>query len=217
MPELADRDVRTLPGYIALMHALASARHELPLREILFRSLERSQFSGRCEPHFGMGLPCYTTVTSPLRKFNDYLLQRAIKAKLRGEIAQPIAAEQIAHLQNCSDRARQASNLAQQWLDCDYLQQQLAQQKQQNLPARIYRGEIVHVTSSGIVVRLLDNGIQGLVDTRNSGVKFSFDSVYMRLSSTTQQFQLSQQVDVTVASVDMKKRAINLQLATATA
>lgn len=215
LPELADQDAQTLPGYIALMQNLATSQHELPLREILFRSLERSQFSSKPEPHFGMGLPCYTTVTSPIRKFNDYLLQRAIKAKLRGESAPPISAEQIAQLQDCSDRARQASNLAQQWLDCDYLLQQQLLQQQQSQPTQVYRGEIVHVTSSGIVVRLLDNGIQGLVDTRNSGVKFSFDNVYMKLSSATQQFQLNQQVEVTVANVDMKKRAISFALAAA--
>ncbi|MDB6060086.1 MAG: exoribonuclease [Verrucomicrobiaceae bacterium] len=208
LPELADRDVTTLDGYTALMQTLAELEHELPLREILFRSLERSQFSNKPTPHFGMGLPCYTTVTSPIRKFNDYLMQRAIKTKLRGETAEPIAVEQIEHIQDCGDRARQASNLAQQWLDCVYLQQQLQQS-----PGQIFRSEIVHVTSSGIVVRLLDNGIQGLVDTRRSGEKFSFDNVYMRLSSATQQFLLLQQVDVTITAIDMKKRAISFQLA----
>jgi VacB/RNase II family 3'-5' exoribonuclease len=209
LPDLAATDVRALDGYKTLMQQLATLEHPLPLREILFRSLERSQFSAKPAPHFGMGLPVYTTVTSPIRKFNDYILQRAIKAKLRGKNNEPITETLIAQVQDCSDRARQASNLAQQWLDCGYLQRQLQQQ-----PTQVFRAEIVHVTSSGIVVRLLDNGIQGMVDTRSSGEKFSFDSVYMRLSSPTQRFELMQQVGVTVAAIDMKKRAINFQLAT---
>jgi len=212
LPELAALDVRTREGYVDLMQALANSDHPLPLREILFRSLERSQFSNTQAPHFGMGLSHYTTVTSPLRKFNDFTMQRAIKAKLRGETPEPISAERVAQLQDCSDRARLASNLAQQWLDCDYLQQQ-----QQRQPAQVYRGEIVHVTSSGIIVRLLDTGIQGMVDTRNMGEKFSFDSVYMRLSSATHRFELSQEVNVSVAAIDMKKRSIALQLAPAQA
>lgn len=210
LPELAEMDVRALDGYKTLMQQLGNLQHPLPLREILFRSLERSQFSAQPTPHFGMGLPAYTTVTSPIRKFNDYLLQRALKAKLRGEQEELFSPELIAQIQDCSDRARQASNLAQQWLDCDYLQTLHQQQ-----PTQIYRAEIVHVTSSGIVVRLLDNGIQGMVDTRHSGEKYSFDVVYMRLSSATKQFQLTEQVDVTVANIDMKKRAINFQLASA--
>ena len=160
-----------------------------------------------------MGLPCYTTVTSPIRKFNDYLSQRAIKAKLRGESASAkISAETIAQLQDCSDRARQASNLAQQWLDCDYLSKQHLQQAADAAGA-VYRGEIVHITSSGVVVRLLENGIQGFVDTRQRGEKFSFDSVYMRLSSAQHTFQLEQEVDVKISAIDMKKYQIALELA----
>jgi exoribonuclease R len=64
-------------------------------------------------------------------------------------------------------------------------------------------------------VRLLENGIQGFVDTRHIGEKFSFDSVYMKLSSATRTFQLEQQIDVVVAGVDMKKRSISLRLADA--
>jgi len=76
----------------------------------------------------------------------------------------------------------------------------------------VWRGTVVHVTSSGIVVRLLDNGIQGFVDTRHNGEKFSFDSVYMRLSSAQHTFQLEQEVDVKVAAIDMKKYSIAFQL-----
>lgn len=207
-------DVATLPGYIALMHKLATRKYELPLREILFRSLERSQFVAQAEPHFGMGLPNYTTITSPIRKYNDFLLHRFIKAKLHQTALPTFDAAAMIQLQEGSDRARQASNLAQRWLDCDYLQRQLAQRllTEQPQSASTWSGEIVHVTSSGIVVRLLDNGIQGFVDLRHSGEKFSFDSTYLRLSSPTRTFQLEQRLDVTVASVDMKKLAINFSL-----
>lgn len=207
LPQLADAETTQLPGYVALMRTLVDTQHALPLREILFRSLERSQFRNRAEPHFGMGLPCYTTITSPIRKYNDYLLHSLIKAKLRGETPAAIDERQLLQLQECSDGARQAANLVEQWLACEYLQRQPAQQ--------VRRAELVHVTSSGIVVRLLDTGIQGFVDTRHIGEKFSFDAVYMRLSSTAHTFQLEQQIDVTVAGIDMKKRSINFRLAEA--
>lgn len=203
LPQCAQRDVTQLADYIALMQTIATAQSELPLREILTRSLERSQFSATPAPHFGMGLECYTTITSPIRKFNDYLAQRAVKAKLRGEACAPITAEMIAQLQDCNDRTRQAVNFAQQWLDSDYLAKQ---------PAQSWPGTIVHVTSSGFLVRLNDTGIQGLVDTRQSGEKMSFDSVYMRLKSATRSFQLDQQVEVTVAAIDTKKHQIAFAL-----
>ncbi|HET8710312.1 MAG TPA: RNB domain-containing ribonuclease, partial [Spongiibacteraceae bacterium] len=204
LPQLADGDIANLNDYVSLMKVVASTASELPLREILTRSLERSQFSATPAPHFGMGLPCYLTVTSPIRKFNDYLSQRAIKAKLRGEKRAAIGTETIARLQDCSDRARQAANMAQQWLDCDYLSKQTQ---------ATWLGTIVHVTSSGFLVRLNDNGIQGLVDTRRIGEKFSFDVVYMRLRSAKNTYQLEQQVEVKIAAIDPKKHQIAFALA----
>ena len=212
LPTFTDKNTAELADYIALMQTLATTTHELPLREILFRSLERGYFSAQMEPHFGMGLSSYTTITSPIRKYNDYLLHRLIKAKLRGDAVPASAVETIpsltAQLQDCGDRARQASNLAQQWLDCDYLSQEFTRN-----PERSWRGELIHITSSGVVVRLLDNGIQGFVDTRRSGEKFSFDSVYMRLSSPQHSYQLQQQIEVKVAAIDTKKRTISFQFA----
>lgn len=210
LPQLAAKNIADLSDYIALMQSVATAASEWPLREILTRSFERSQFSTKAAPHFGMGLPCYTTITSPIRKFTDYLLHRAIKAKLRGEKPEHISAEAIAQLQNSSDRTRQAANFAQQWLDCEYIQQQI-EQAQPGQP--IYQATIVHVTSSGFLARINDNGIQGFVDTRHTGEKFSFDSVYMRLSSATKNYLLDQQVEVKIASIDTKKRQIAFALA----
>lgn len=209
LPQLASQNVAELANYITLMQTIVNSTNELPLREILTRSLERSQFSTRATPHFGMGLPCYTTITSPIRKFNDYLAHRAIKAKLHGEKSAPISAELIATLQDCSDRTRQAANFAQQWLDCDYLAKQIAA-AQPEQPS--WQATIVHVTSSGFLVRLNDNGIQGFVDTRHTGEKFSFDAVYMRLSSATHNYLLDQQVEVKVAAIDTKKRQIAFAL-----
>lgn len=206
LPHFTPQSVGGLNDYIALMHTVAAQKSELPLREILTRSLERSQFSGKPMPHFGMGLEAYATITSPIRKFNDYLTQRALKAKLRGAACAPLSAETIACLQDCSDRARQAAVFAQQWLDCDYLSR--------CAPESVWNGTIVHVTSSGFLVRLDETGIQGFVDTRHSGEKFSFDAVYMRLKSAHRIYELEQRIEVKLAAIDHKKHQIALQLAT---
>ena len=65
LPQLKNTDVAELAPYIELQQTLAGVEHPLPLRAILMRSLERSQFSVSAAPHFGMGLPQYTTITSP--------------------------------------------------------------------------------------------------------------------------------------------------------
>jgi len=203
LPEQQDADISTLEGYVALMQA-AGVEHEMPRRAILARSLERSQLRAGAAPHFGMGLPCYTTATSPLRKYNDFLVQRVIKAKLRGATLPTIDDAQLARLQERTDRVRLASQLAQQWLECRYAQD--------TLRGATLRAVIRHINSSGLAVRLVDTGIEGFVDLRHSGEKFSFDQITMCLSSATKRFQLEQEVDVCIADIDFKKRSIALQL-----
>lgn len=208
LPQLQDADIGTRAGYTAVLQALEHSDNPLPLRAILLRSLERSQLHGRAAEHFGLGLPCYTTITSPIRKYSDLLAHRAIKAKLRGATAPALAEPLLAQLQEQNDRARQASWLAERWLECRHLQQQL-----QGQPAdTLLTGTICHVNSSGFTVRLPDTGIEGFVDLRGTGEKFSFDQVYLRLSSAARQFQLEQDVAVSVAAIDMTKRSIAFQL-----
>lgn len=208
LPELNDIDVGALSGYVTLLQALERGDNPLPLRATLIRFLERSQLRTRAAPHFGMGLPCYTTITSPIRKYSDFLLHRLIKAKLRGEQLPQVEEQQLTALQERNDRVRQAAQLAEQWLHCEYLQRQGGAELQ---------GSICHVNSSGFSVRLDDTGIEGFVDLRHTGEKFSFDTHYLRLSSATRQFQLEQSVAVTVAAIDMKRRSITFQLPAAAA
>ncbi len=202
-PAAAGGDLTDLAGYIAAMQALESAPDELPLRPIASRSLARAQFSRRAAPHFGMGLPAYTTITSPIRKFGDLLLHRIIKDKLAGQSPAPINDATLAALQQSSDRARQAARLAEQWLECLWLQQQ---------PARSHDGIVSHLNSSGFTVRLDDCGIEGFVDTRKRPEKFSFDQTLLRLSSGERSFQLEQRVRVSVAEIDVKRRSIQFAL-----
>jgi ribonuclease R len=219
LPQLENVAVGELGAFVALQKVLAEQTYSLPLRAIFMRSLERSQFSAAAAGHFGMGLERYITATSPIRKYNDFLTHRIIKAKLRGATPPPLKEALLAQLQDVGDRVRQASKLTEQWLNCQYLLGLAAPVTGADgdapaLPTEVFAGEIVHVTSSGLVVRLLANGIEGFLDTRHSGEKFSFDNVHMRLTSASHRFELEQPIDVTVAAIDLKKRAINFQLAT---
>jgi ribonuclease R len=221
LPQLENKAIGELSAFVALQKVLAEQTWPLPLRAIFMRSLERSQFSAAAAAHFGMGLERYITVTSPIRKYNDFLTHRIIKAKLRGATPPQFKDTLLAQLQDVGDRVRQAGKLAEQWLNCQYLLS-LADAPAQTdaatgndalpLPTGVFQGEIVHVTSSGLVVRLLANGIEGFLDTRHSGEKFSFDNVHMRLTSASHRFELEQPIDVAVSAIDLKKRAINFQL-----
>ncbi len=50
------------------------------------RTLKRSQISGQSAPHAGVGLPAYSRVTSPLRRYLDLVAHQQLRAYLRGEV-----------------------------------------------------------------------------------------------------------------------------------
>jgi exoribonuclease-2 len=49
------------------------------------RFLCRGDLTVSAKPHSGLGLPCYTTVTSPIRRFLDLVMQMQIGSLLRGK------------------------------------------------------------------------------------------------------------------------------------
>jgi VacB/RNase II family 3'-5' exoribonuclease len=215
-PALASIDFSTPQGYLQLLQSLPQAAATpagtgpaLPLRSVLSRSLERSRLQRRAAAHVGMGLAAYTTITSPIRKYGDFLLHRIIKARLNNTKAPRLDDQQLAQLQASADNARQAGRLAEQWLHCLWLKQQ---------PKAEHEGEIVHINSSGFTVRLLSSGVEGVVDTRQLPDKYSFDQIALRLSGAGRVYQLEQVVNVSVASIDVKKRSIQfVPVETATA
>lgn len=200
---LAEQDLATLDGYVTVARSCAEAASEVPLHAVLVRSLERSQLSATPQPHFGMGLPRYTTITSPIRRWGDLLGHRAIKAKLRGEVPPALPDETLAMLQQQIDRTRQASHLAEQWLKCEYLARD---------GKGPFAGTIAQVNSRGFTVRLDATGIDGFVELARGAEKFSFDPAALALSSPLRTFRLEQPVRVTVQSVDIKRRSIRFVL-----
>ena len=82
------------------------------------------------------------------------------------EATDQLGKEQLDTLAAHIQRARNASQDAEMWLKCEYLQDKVGQE---------YEARITQMSSSGFTVRLQDNGIEGQVDLRKDSEKFSFD------------------------------------------
>lgn len=201
---LKDVAFDSIEGYMQLMKAIDDEALAFPLRAVLSRLLERSRLSLTPRPHQGMGLPCYSTVTSPIRKYSDLLCQRMIKAKLNQQPVPQLANKLVEGLEQRLDIARQARYQMEQWLKCEYLEP---------LQGQTLPGVVTQVNSNGFTVRLDQHLIEGFVETRQLEEKFSFDPMRLRLKSDRCTVELQQAVNVTIASVDRKQRSIRFQLA----
>jgi exoribonuclease-2 len=59
--------------------------HEAMQFELLRRTFKRSRLSLEPSPHAGLGLPCYTQMSSPIRRYADLVTQRQFTAALAGQ------------------------------------------------------------------------------------------------------------------------------------
>ena len=173
----------------------------LPLRAMANRLLARAELKTSAETHMGMGLPCYSNCTSPLRKYVDYLTHRQIKARLRGENPPELSEQTLVRISETLSTARAAAREAELWLQCNYLEQAEGQE---------FDALVAQITSSGFTARLVDTGIEGQVDLRKDPEKFSFDRWTATLTSATRSFQLEQTVRVRLLKADPLRREIQL-------
>ncbi|TBW54891.1 VacB/RNase II family 3'-5' exoribonuclease [Marinobacter halodurans] len=208
-PELAELDITSADGFRQLMNATETLEAEVPVKSILMRQLARAELASRPAPHQGMGLPLYTTFTSPLRKYSDFQVHRLLRAALWHGDKADMGEDAMAELQEAQFNARRAANSLELWLKSLYAPQ-LGKQR--------YAGVISRITSAGFFVRLDCNGIEGFVTTRDMSGKYSFDPVTLRLTGPEERiFQLDQPVTVTFAGVDADKRQVLFKLAEADA
>ncbi|MBL4800053.1 MAG: VacB/RNase II family 3'-5' exoribonuclease [Oleispira sp.] len=214
--------VANLEGFIEIQQLIAAgnpdadgAPFELPLQAILARQLERSKYGTEVKPHVGMGLPAYTTFTSPIRKYNDLLVHRLVKAYLaeaQSEESQlsPISAEILEQVGKAQNNSRMAAWQSDQWLKAEWLLRQYAEEKKG--PESLLRGgQIVQVNSGGFTVRLDDCGIEGQVDVRRNK-EWKFDTKTMTHSKGEVTYRLEQKVNVSIAGITPVLREVKFTL-----
>lgn len=199
---LADVDFSTLEGFIQLAQTLRNDESLDDLNKILMRQLERTEYKQNAVPHFGLGFSEYTTFTSPLRKANDYLLHKQVRSLLSNDVEFSPSKAQITAIDQGQDAIRRSVFDLEQWLKCEFITRNKAE----------FEAEVVRVFTSGMQVRLIKNGIEGVINSRDIEGKCSFNQDLMQLSTQLGVFQLGQTVKVTLKQVDWGKKQIQFKL-----
>ncbi len=181
---------------------------------VMLRSLKQAQYVEENDGHFGLAYHAYTHFTSPIRRYPDLLIHRAI-GHLIDHTAKvddfAYSKEEMARLgKHCSTTERRADEATREvvtWLKCEYMQDKLGQ---------VFKGTISSVTSFGIFVELSNIYVEGLVHvTSLKNDYYTFDSVHHRLigERSGQVYRLGDPVNVLVARVDLNERKIDFGLA----
>jgi ribonuclease R len=174
------------------------------LQTILLRSLKQAVYSPSNVGHFGLAFDAYVHFTSPIRRYPDLLVHRAIKAAL----AQRKYAEEDweALGRHCSEterRADEASRDVENWLKCYYMRDHVG---------GTFSGSITGVVPFGLFVTLDDYFVDGLVHISELGRDyFQFDAARHLLlgERSGRRYRLADRMTVKLVRVDLETRKID--------
>ena len=178
----------------------AAGTAEAPLvNDVMLRSQSQAEYSPDNIGHFGLALPRYAHFTSPIRRYADLLVHRALIRGLRlgpGELAQDEAQrfpDTASHITATERRAQLAERDA---ID-RYLAAYMVDKVGANFAARISG-----VTRFGLFVTVAESGASGIVPVRSLPDDYwNHDEQEQTLTGrrTRITFRLAQEVEVRLA------------------
>ncbi len=177
------------------------------LQTVMLRSLKQAIYSPDITGHFGLAYEAYTHFTSPIRRYPDLLIHRAIKAVLNDETYRPGDWHEIGlHCSMTERRSDDATRDVESWLKCFYMQDKIG---------TIFDGVISSVTAFGLFVALDKVYIEGLVHISElPSDYFHFDAVkhLLRGERSGKQYRLGDRLRVKLVRVDLETSKIDFIL-----
>ncbi|MDQ3159671.1 MAG: ribonuclease R, partial [Pseudomonadota bacterium] len=182
------------------------------LESVLLRSQSLAVYSPDNIGHFGLALEAYAHFTSPIRRYPDLLVHRAIKHALAG--GKPDTYTYSPHAMaslslQCSERSRRADD-AQREVDDRYRAAWM-----ETHIGKEFDGTISGVTSFGLFVELDDSKVNGLVHvTQLTNDFYHFDAVRKTLTGERRgrQYRLGDRARVVVLKASVEDRKIDFRL-----
>ena len=188
-------------------------REDRPLiMAVLLRAQSLATYQAANTGHFGLALEAYAHFTSPIRRYPDLMVHRAIRYVIENHGAKgyPWSTEQMDKVcEKCSHlsrRAEEAERDVNDRLKAYFMEQHIGDE---------FIGLVTGVTSFGLFVELTQNHVNGLVHiTSLPNDYYHFDPVVHRLTGdrTGKVYQLAQKVKVKVMAVNVDDRKIDFEL-----
>ena len=199
----------TQKDYQAVIEATKDRIDAPSIHAVLLRSMMQAYYGPNNAGHFGLAYDAYTHFTSPIRRYPDLLLHRAIKAHLQQKPS-PLSGgaleEAGTHFSATERRADEASRSVTTWLKCHYMQQHIGEE---------FVGIVSATAEFGLFVTLKDLYVDGMVHVSQLGDDFFvFDQASQSLvgQNRGQSFSLGDQVRIKVAGVNLDDRKIDFEL-----
>ncbi|WP_051940464.1 ribonuclease R [Stenoxybacter acetivorans] len=206
--QLNGGDKPTPKDYAELAEKFENRPDKNVLQIMLLRSMQQAVYEPENHGHFGLAYPAYAHFTSPIRRYPDLTVHRAIKAVLQQSTYQPDTAWQAlgTHCSLAERRADDASRDVSNWLKTYYMRDKVGE---------IFSGRISGMANFGLFVTLDDIYIDGMIHISDLGEDyFNYRPDMMAIIGERSgvRFSVGDRVAVKVTRADLDTSKIDLML-----
>ena len=196
--------------YSRLLESIADRPDRLRIETMLLRSLAQAVYAPGSTSHFGLALSHYAHFTSPIRRYPDLIVHRALRHALSSESASEFQygnddMEGLGrHCSTTERRADDATREAADALKAEYRSERVGED---------FSGVVTGVTGFGLFVELEGLYIEGLIHvTALSSDYYVFDATSQRLTGERSgvSYAVGDRIAVKVARVSVEERKIDL-------
>lgn len=198
------------------------------IQTMMLRSMRQAVYTPVNEGHFGLAYAAYAHFTSPIRRYPDLLVHRAIRGLIRSgaestnvqrvneaqvekaEKWSPYTDQQMVELgEHCSMAERRADEAVRDvtdWLKCEFMLSRVGE---------VFTGRISSVVGFGLFIELHDYFVEGLVHISSlPGDYYRFEPEKQRLvgERSGRSYRLGDDVEIIVSRVNLEDRKIDFDL-----
>jgi ribonuclease R len=222
----------TPKDYLHVMEQIKERPDAHLMQIMLLRSMSQAVYQPENRGHFGLAYSAYTHFTSPIRRYADLLVHRAIRSLIRSDSQKEELLHTIRRANGATvltkaeiypydtaallqfgeqtslteRRADDATRDVMDFLKCEYMRTHVGAE---------FTGVVSAVTGFGLFVQLKDLYVEGLIHVTNLNNDFySFDPIRMRLTGerSGKSFRMGDELKILVSRVDLDDRKIDFEL-----
>ena len=196
-----------------LLERIEGKPEEKPIAFLMLRTMQKARYAPENLGHFGLAAPSYTHFTSPIRRYPDLVVHRALRAARHGTLSADEREEQVEELpeiaRHTSDMERRADDAERellQWKKVKFMADKVGDE---------FEGYITGVAAFGLFVELIEHFVEGLVHVSTMAddyYRFVENAHLLRGEHTEKTYRLGDKVNVQVVRVNMELRQVDLGL-----
>ncbi len=208
--QLDTSNMEQLPHAInKLLHDVTGREEEQIIKQVAIRSMSKAVYTTENIGHYGLAFTHYTHFTSPIRRYPDLMVHRALDHYIGGGKALDQQAMELSsqHSSRMEKQAADAERASIKYKQAEFLRDRVGQE---------FPGIISGLTNWGVYVELVENKCEGMIPMRElPGEAYRFDQDRYEVvgQRSGRRFRLGDELQVVVKAVDMDRRTVEMALA----